>query len=145
MSLESGPYTIRNGGRAIGRAQREDRSLRPKGVFVLPPDVEPPVFDIEKLDSGNYTIKAKGAPTTQINNLVFALLIEEERAEKWQIVHIPQHGRHKYIIQANDQVNGWVAPEDPEQQILSRPLIIFPSEPPQYPPNEIFEIIPVYN
>ncbi|EEB87837.1 hypothetical protein MPER_14650, partial [Moniliophthora perniciosa FA553] len=80
------------------------------------------------------------APTANLDNLVFALLIEQERAEKWRIEAIPQHGKNRFIIQAENQADGWVAPQEAEQQIMCRPLIIFPSEPPQYPPNEIFEI-----
>ncbi|KAJ3835256.1 hypothetical protein F5878DRAFT_693308 [Lentinula raphanica] len=36
---------------------------------------------------------------------------------------------------------GWVAPENPDEQILCRVLIMFPSYPPRYPPNEVFEIV----
>uniref|UniRef100_A0A0W0FIJ0 Serine protease inhibitor n=1 Tax=Moniliophthora roreri TaxID=221103 RepID=A0A0W0FIJ0_MONRR len=141
MSLEPGLYFIRNGDRAIGRLPQEDDSLEPKAVYVLPDIVERPNFEIKKIDSDNYTIVALGTPngpTAQIDNKVYALLEEQDRAEKWRIVHVPQHGENSYIIRTDDQGRSWFAPEGAEQQIRCRPFM------PPVPPNEIFEIIRLF-
>ncbi|THU89591.1 hypothetical protein K435DRAFT_677610, partial [Dendrothele bispora CBS 962.96] len=82
------------------------------------------------------------APTANIDNLVFALLINEDEAEEWRIEAVPQHGENRYIITTQDQQNGWVAPDTLEEQINCKPLVVMQSLPPQYPPTEVFEIIP---
>ncbi|KAF8645996.1 hypothetical protein AX16_007422 [Volvariella volvacea WC 439] len=143
MSLETGRYIIQNGDRGVGRNSTEDRSLLPKRVIVLPPGVRDPDWVIEKVGSDSYIIKARGAPTANVENLVFALLIEEGKAEKWKIEAVPQHGPNRYIIQTHNCNEGWVAPEEPYEQIKCQPLIATKSLPPQYLPTEVFEIVRV--
>ncbi|KAK7047233.1 hypothetical protein VNI00_006899 [Paramarasmius palmivorus] len=141
MSLESGLYIIRNIDKAVGRKQAEDRSLLPKRVVVLPPSVEDPKWEIQKEDSNRYILKVQGAPTANIDRLVFALLQDEESAEKWRIEAVPQHGENRYIITTQDQNEGWVAPEETDDQVKCQPLVATKSLPPQYLPTEVFEIV----
>ncbi|KAF5366264.1 hypothetical protein D9758_005808 [Tetrapyrgos nigripes] len=140
--LQSGTYVVRNGDFEVGRNLREDRTLLPKPV-VLGPDVQGTTLEIEQIGSegNNYLIKARGAPTANINNLVSALLTNEETAEEWRIEAVPQHGENRYIITTQDQEEGWVAPDEPGAQINCKPLISTKSFPPMYLPTEVFEIV----
>ncbi|THU82753.1 serine protease inhibitor [Dendrothele bispora CBS 962.96] len=143
MSLESGIYTIRNRDNNVGRSLTEDRSLGPKRILLLPQDVKPEEikWEIEKLDHNSYTLKIRDAPTANIDNLVFALLINKGEAEKWRIEAVPQHGENRYIITTQDKKDGWVAPDAPDEQIICKPLTATKSQPPQYLPTEFYEIV----
>ncbi|KAJ3711018.1 hypothetical protein C8R42DRAFT_728952 [Lentinula raphanica] len=62
---------------------------------------------------------------------------------KWIVERAEVQGDNSYIIRSSVYGSplGWVAPENPDEQILCRVLIMFPSYPPRYPPNEVFEIV----
>ncbi|KAF8643025.1 hypothetical protein AX16_009269 [Volvariella volvacea WC 439] len=140
MTLPSGMYIIRNGRHTVGRNHTEDASLLPKGVVLLPEGIQTPKWVVDNRGDG-YILKADGDPTAPIDKLLFALLMEQERAEKWKVQHVPQLGLRSYIILTHDEREGWIAPEEPNEQIQCRPLIVMPTDPPQYPPNEVFEFI----
>ena len=42
-------------------------------------------WDLERLDNGRYKLSARGAPTGAIDRLLFAFLIEGDKAEEWVI------------------------------------------------------------
>ncbi|KIJ56044.1 hypothetical protein M422DRAFT_150632 [Sphaerobolus stellatus SS14] len=141
MSLEAGTYIIRNGNNSVGRSLLEDLSLFPKPVVLLPPSVTAEDTKINKTDSNGYVIKFRGAPSASIDHRVVALLSEGEEAGQWRIKAVPQHGPNRYIITTQDQDDGWVAPNDPYEQLMCKPLIASLSLPPRYLPNSVFEIV----
>jgi hypothetical protein len=64
-------------------------------------------------------------------------LIEEEKAEEWIITKQERSGQ--YTIEKADRRAGWVAQTDLEDpQIAVRILIVGPSFPPFYPPNQLW-------
>ncbi|KAK7448421.1 hypothetical protein VKT23_013684 [Stygiomarasmius scandens] len=140
MPLESGTYTIRSCEFNIGRPLAEDRSLLPKRIVVLPEE-QTSVWEIEKISTDTYFLKNQNSPTGNIDNKVAALLIMQEDAVKWRIEAIPQHGHNRYIIITEDRSKGWVASDEPFEQVKCQPLIVGPSVPPFYPQTEIFEIV----
>jgi hypothetical protein len=50
-------------------------------------------WHIERLENGRYKIYARGAPTAAIDGLLYALLVDEEKAEEW-IITKPRNGEH---------------------------------------------------
>jgi len=146
MFLESGQYQIASAlgdGILVGRRLAEDRSLRPKAVVTLPRGSPPPhPWQILKQDNGSYILRAAGAPTAAINDKLFAILLDQPEPTQWKIVPSERDGKGAYIVTKFDSPDGWVATE-PEQgswgeQISVKPLIVGPSEPPFYPPTEVF-------
>lgn len=53
---------------------------------------KPLQWELERLYNGRYKIKARGAPTGERNNLLYAYLIDAEEAEEWIITKREQHG-----------------------------------------------------
>ncbi|KAF8657092.1 hypothetical protein AX16_002279 [Volvariella volvacea WC 439] len=142
MPLTSGIYTIKNQDKPVGRYFVEDLSLLPKRVLLLPDRIpEIPRWIVEDKGNKSYILRALGAPTGKYKDSVYAFLIQEEDAEKWRVEPVEHLGPNKYIITTNDGSGGWVAPEETENSIAVRPLIVGPSFPPFYPPNEVFEFI----
>ncbi|KAJ3798342.1 serine protease inhibitor [Lentinula aff. detonsa] len=139
MSLETGRYLIHHGDKVVSRRFAEDRSLNPKRIDLLEPSDREVTWIIEKSGDG-YLLSNRGAPTAHIKDNVFALLIEQEQATKWTIEAVSQHGKDGYIIKTSDG-KGWVAPENVNEQIIYRTLIVGPSHPPTFPGNQIFQII----
>ena len=102
LTTGTGTYYILNEGTFAGRNLREDRSLLPKGVY-CPTDVAEaqlvsslyamaathsdlfnlPQFKLIALPNGRFKILARGASTGELNKLLYAFLIDEERAEEW--------------------------------------------------------------
>ncbi|KAJ4473845.1 serine protease inhibitor [Lentinula aciculospora] len=139
MSLETGRYLIHHGDKVVSRRFAEDRSLRPKRIDLLDPSDREITWIIEK-SGDEYILNNRGAPTAHIEDNVFALLIHQESATKWIIEAVPRHGKNAYIIKTSDG-KGWVAPDKVGEQIIYRPLIVGPSEPPTFPLNQVFQII----
>lgn len=46
---------------------------------------KPLQWELERLYNGRYKLKTRGAPTGERNNLLYAYLIEQDRAEEWII------------------------------------------------------------
>ncbi|KAF9522271.1 hypothetical protein CPB83DRAFT_864714 [Crepidotus variabilis] len=143
--LNSGRYFIKSAGadKFVGRARVEDRSLNPKRVILRAEDGETPVFELK--DQGKtFEIVIGGGSAASINDKVSAVLMPEEPAQQWIIEEVPQSGSNKYLIMDSQKDGGWVLPDDaPETQLVVRPLIATKSLPPQYPPNQVWEIVPV--
>ncbi|KAK6542038.1 hypothetical protein TWF694_007809 [Orbilia ellipsospora] len=143
MSLESGTYTIRNkiNNNPVGRFIVEDRSLLPKRVLSLPQDnrSELPVWKIEKSKSDSYRLKARGGVTTAIDNMLFALLLEEEgllSPSEWRLVPHPEHGPDVYNIVTPDTGYGWTVTGEDMAQIEVVPIL--PNA-----PTSLFEVVPL--
>ena len=103
-ALPTGEYYIRNEGTFAGRNLREDKSLRPKKVY-CPTDISEaqlvsnlysmaathsdlfnlPQWQLEALPNGRYKLLARGSATGELNKLLFAFLVDVERAEEWII------------------------------------------------------------
>ncbi|KAJ3790415.1 serine protease inhibitor [Lentinula aff. detonsa] len=144
MSLETGRYIIISGDYAVGRHFPEDRSLLPKGIFLIPKDWETNwVFEKSGNQQNEYTITSNGSPTAHIDGAVVALLTELFSVTKWIVEAVPQHGHNAYIITTPEHDQGWVSSEEVGQQILVKPLIATHSLPPQYLRNGVFQIIKV--
>jgi len=147
MSLQAGAFTITSVSSKlpVGRSEREDLSLNPKRIITLPQGVQPPIWEVQRVESGNYILKARGNPTATFDRLLWAVLLDQPRPSEWKITARPQAGPNTFTIElANSNGEGWVVPGDtPEQQVTVRPLIIGPSEPPFFPPTELFLIRPL--
>ncbi|KIK55782.1 hypothetical protein GYMLUDRAFT_175073 [Collybiopsis luxurians FD-317 M1] len=131
-------WVILNNGRYVGRPLHEDKSLNPKPIMILPRDAKP-----EEI-GGNHIAKIRGAPTAPgfppvPGDMVFALLVDKDKAERWQFVSVPQHGENRFIIVGNDH-KGWIAPQEEYEPINYNHLLVIPTDPPRYTPNEVFEI-----
>ncbi|KAJ3756394.1 serine protease inhibitor [Lentinula raphanica] len=142
MALETGLYIIKNADKIVGRALAEDLSLRPRRIILAESDNKS-IWVIEKLDNDTYKFISEGSPTTHFDHKVFGLLLEHDKATKWHVIPVSQHGDNAYLITDTDLKGGWVAPEHVGEQIIFRPLIVQPSEPPRYPGNQVFNIIKV--
>jgi len=142
--LPTDQYYIRNENTFAGRNRREDRSLNPKGVF-CPTDSDPELWELVALTNGHYTLKARGASTGEINKLLYAFLIDEDRAEEWVITKRETTSpRALYTIEKASGYGGWVAQKDSDNpQIAVRPLIVAPTYPPTFPSNELWNIQPL--
>ncbi|KIK55793.1 hypothetical protein GYMLUDRAFT_248386 [Collybiopsis luxurians FD-317 M1] len=142
-------WVILNNGRYVGRPLKEDKTFNPKPIRILPKDAKPDEisWELEGDHIGGYIAKIRGAPTApgfppEPNDKVFALLGDQDKAEKWHFVPVPQHGLNQFIIVGHDQSDGkgWVAPQEVGEQINYKLLIVQPSYPPRYPSSEVFEI-----
>jgi hypothetical protein len=49
------------------------------------PVCKPLQLHLERLHNGRYKISSRNAPTADINKLLYALLINKEKAEEWHI------------------------------------------------------------
>ncbi|PIL29899.1 hypothetical protein GSI_07809 [Ganoderma sinense ZZ0214-1] len=148
MSLESGQYIITSafGGYGIGRRTIEDRSLMPKGIYVLPQDAESP-WHVERLEDGTYKLKNKGdlVGSSIIGQLLAFLLpggeigatmnwtfrpdVKSGNPDAWVITEVGGHGR------------AWSVPDSNLHDIphvVVKPLAVGLSEPPTFPPTEVF-------
>jgi hypothetical protein len=100
--LPTDQYYIINQGSFAGRPKHEDLSTRPKKVycpndgqdlasalFLTSPShsnrFKPLQFHIEHLKDDHYLISANGAPTKEIDHLLYALVAHKETADEWII------------------------------------------------------------
>ncbi|EDR02671.1 uncharacterized protein LACBIDRAFT_332177 [Laccaria bicolor S238N-H82] len=92
-----------------------------------------------------YTVKAGGAPAFSKNRQVFASLFEGvDEGVRWCLTNAPDVGKDVYIIDNPVTKDGWVLPENEAgTQVACGLLIVGPSEPPFFPPNQLWIITPV--
>ncbi|EGX43139.1 hypothetical protein TWF173_008893 [Orbilia oligospora] len=140
--LSSGLYSITTvDDLTVGRNSREDRSLRPKPVYALPPSETGPntIWQIDQVKDNEYILKCHGAPTAVHDHRLYAVLTDEPPPTPWKIEKQAQGGYT--IIKADGNGIGWVVSfEDGEEKpIAVRPLIVQPSYPPRFPPTELFK------
>ncbi|KAI0088752.1 proteinase inhibitor [Irpex rosettiformis] len=142
MSIADGLYQIfcAADNVPIGRALAEDLSLLPKRVITLPPDAAPTrPWIVIKNPNDTFTIKVADAPTAEIDGKLFGVLLDSPPPTEWKLTPIERNGPDAYIVTTSDLVKGWVVPDvEPQNQIDVRPLIVGLSEPPFYPPTEVF-------
>ncbi|KAJ2911343.1 hypothetical protein MD484_g9071, partial [Candolleomyces efflorescens] len=149
MSLESGTYKITNNA-TNGPVGAEGSSGTLTKVVSFPSDHEAkaPLWKLTKLSDGNYQlVQAQGA-AVEIGNLLFVANRNVfPNHATWKIEHVSHLGDDAYIItsaNAGGRSLGWVVTKPiPFSQVSVRPLIVVPSFPPQYPPNEVFTIVRV--
>jgi len=141
--LSSGQYYIRCEDVFAGRNLAEDFSLLPKRVL-CPTDTKPDLWEIERLHNGRYKLSVRKDPVGTIDNLLFAFLMEKEKADEWIITKRKQVGpRALFTIERADGL-GWVKSTNVEEpQVGVRHLIILPSDPPQFIPTELWNIQPL--
>jgi len=143
-NLPTGQYCIRNGDAFADRNRAEDLSLNPKEVFCPTDDPDSQLWDLVALPNCHYILKARGAPTGVLHKHLYAFLVDEA-PEQWVITQ-RESAEHlaQYTIENASQTAGWVAEKGAERpQIAVRPLIVGPSEPPHFPPNELWNIQPL--
>jgi len=143
--LPSGQYFILNDKLFAGRNFREDKSIMPKRVFCPTDHDEPELWQIRALPNGRYKLSARGAPTGARNGLLLAFLLDDQGPEEWVITKrkVDDSDRSLYTIETANRNAGWIAlrdEADPPNQIAVRPLIVGPSFPPFFPPNELWNI-----
>jgi len=144
--LPTDQYYILNDETFAGRNYIEDKSLGPKKVACPTDSNDPDLWTIEQLPNGRYRIKARGAPTGVVRGLLFAFLADIDKAEEWIITLrkvVDDKHRRLYTIQKGNNSGGWIKQEGGNPQIAVRPLIIGPSVPPFFPPNELWNIQPL--
>ncbi|KAJ3851788.1 serine protease inhibitor [Lentinula lateritia] len=144
MSLSTGLYTIQNGDNIVA-----DRSLLPKKIVLSPSgsnstSLKNPAMAVTNISSRVTVLQLRTLRTT--------ILMDVGEITNWIVEPVPQHGENSYIdlltplllgITTPDRTSGWVAPTEIDEQIACRPLIVMPTFPPRYPPNEVFEITEV--
>ncbi|KAJ3818097.1 serine protease inhibitor [Lentinula raphanica] len=133
MSIEPGKYIIRCGDNNVS-------GYDGKVVLGGPPSIW--VFDRpgDSDDRREYIITNQdGDSVANIDGR----LESSSDTTKWIVERAEVQGDNSYIISSSVYGSplGWVAPENTNEQILCRVLITFPSYPPRYPPNEVFEIV----
>jgi len=146
MSLDNGVYIITSkaSGNPVSRYPIETLVLEPKQVFVLPPGLQALPLIVKNSNDG-HQILAGGAPTGVLKQKVYAFLLGEQ-SEDWVITAQPQHGDNVYTIETKDRSTGWVVnggSDDDRNEIAVHPLIVGLSDPPFFPPNQLFTFIRV--
>ncbi|THH33048.1 hypothetical protein EUX98_g1124 [Antrodiella citrinella] len=149
-TLKPGSYMIESllNGNAVHRFPTEDHSLLPKAIFLLSKGVQGHGFwDVKRTNDGGYILAANRSPVATIDGKLFAILLDMPPPQVWDIKLSERDGPDCFIIAERYSPRGWVANADADDdelnQISVRPLIIGPSYPPFYPPNEVFKFIRV--
>ena len=94
--------------------------------------------------SGTCTLYAGQAPLGVVDDRLFAFLGEDERVERWVVTPVPQHGENAVIIETHDRSAGMLLPDErPGTQVAVTPMIVGTSEPPSFPPNEVWIATPL--
>ncbi|ESK87036.1 serine protease inhibitor [Moniliophthora roreri MCA 2997] len=141
MPLKTGYYYIQN--RKQYLAAPEEVEIIPRRVIVLPGGAqETPKWYVEGKGDNKYTITIDKARTRAIEDKVFAVTVEGPEPEVWYIIPDERGGKNSYVITTSERYRGWVAPDEPFGQIMCQELIVGPSFPPFYPPNETFQFSP---
>jgi len=126
----------------IGRGL-EDRSLLPKYIKTV--DRNLPYSQVQWLvrsaGDGLYILQVGRSPTAQIDQNLFAILLDDPPPTKWKIDYQPQHDA--YTISSADNYQGWWASADVDSKVGVRPLIVSPSIPPYYPKSELYKFQPL--
>jgi hypothetical protein len=94
--------------------------------------------------SGPVTLHVGGAQLGVLDNQLVAFLVPPIRAEEWIITPVPQHGENAVVVEKADRSAGWVLPDQQAgTPVAVTPLIAGVSEPPHFPPNEVWLIAPL--
>ncbi|KAK6533543.1 hypothetical protein TWF694_002481 [Orbilia ellipsospora] len=136
--LEAGSYSIKSSSldAFIGLDPDSNDSFA-----ALPLGAPPAKWQISPMGDNKFRIESNGFLAAEKSNELKAV---SDGEPAWIIDAISHHGPNLYIIlSAEDGGRGWCAGYEPGESIKARPLLIGPSLPPFYPPNERFEIVPV--
>ncbi|KAI1784708.1 hypothetical protein LXA43DRAFT_194181 [Ganoderma leucocontextum] len=152
MALESGKYTILSkvDGAPVGRRLAEDRSLLPKGIYKLPKDLEADIviWDVEKLENGNYKFKAIGDVVGAIDGRLFAILLEDQvvdAATEWTLQRDERDTQgNAFVVTRAGHQDGWAVPTDDNEQIVIKPILAGLTIPPTYSPTQVFVFNKLY-
>ncbi|KAK6529348.1 hypothetical protein TWF281_008525 [Arthrobotrys megalospora] len=141
MSLETGRYYIQGISQhnPVGRHHVEDRSLLPKRVLSLPPDMggQSSAWIVEKTGNETYRMKARDTYTGVIDHKLYAFLLPDPQPTDWVIKAHPEHGQNVYSIETMSG-EGWTSTaEDENAESLSQIEI----RPVQDSPNQLFELV----
>ncbi|KAG9007459.1 hypothetical protein FRB93_007874 [Tulasnella sp. JGI-2019a] len=116
MSLIPGTYII--------KSKMNDLYIGPNNgaVISLPPGTEAPRID------GKWAANDDGK-----------LAVTNDLSVLWRITNDERNGPGAFVIGRTDGPEGWVmSEEEPGNQVAVRILIVAPSWPPFYPPNEVW-------
>ncbi|KAM5542236.1 hypothetical protein V8D89_004109 [Ganoderma adspersum] len=147
MALENGKYTIisKLDDGSVGRRPVEDRSGKPKGVFKLAKDMGPfvTIWDVEKLENGNYRLKANNGTVGAHEGLLWAIIMEDQVAHATDIEWTLQRDErdpdgNAYVVMLAGKQEGWVAPTGEDEQIAVKPILAGLTIPPTFSPSEVF-------
>ncbi|TEB34470.1 hypothetical protein FA13DRAFT_1482904 [Coprinellus micaceus] len=143
MVLQSGLYTIttKEKGQPIGNTHSIGPSER-KNALSLPHGTDAK-WQITKEHDDSYTMRLQSNDTAAVNvdSQVF-LEYPARHSNTWKIEPQFHQGENTHIIlTADGSQDGWAASDD--SRVLIKPLIMGPSVPPFFPPNELFVITPV--
>ncbi|EPS38919.1 hypothetical protein H072_7306 [Dactylellina haptotyla CBS 200.50] len=145
--LATGTYVITSvsTGLEVARAPAEDKSLLPKKVVLLPAGVQGAAWYVVRNYDGIYTLQNKSAPVVDIDDKLFAQLMEQDPPlqTRWRISSVNWQGADQWIVENLARTDGWLldsntGPTVAYKQIDVGPLIANLSLPPQYPANERF-------
>ncbi|KAI6108831.1 hypothetical protein EDD16DRAFT_62378 [Pisolithus croceorrhizus] len=114
----------------------------PARVILLRPEVLPHQFMVEQVHGKNNTYVIENTRGQDDRVFDFA----NEPAEEWVICHREFQDAYTIERRCEPERTGeplaWTAPPDDEsvasRQILLRPLILEPSNPPRFPPSQLF-------
>src|SRR5262245_20836443 len=74
-----------------------------------------------------------------LDNELYAFLIPPIRVDEFIITPVPQHGENAVIIETADRATGLLLPgAETGTHVAVGPLIAGRSEPPHFPPNEVW-------
>ncbi|KAF8869996.1 hypothetical protein BD779DRAFT_1582658 [Infundibulicybe gibba] len=161
--LPNGEYAIKCQlrGQFVGRAKNEDHSTRPKPIITIPGPRDHVPWFVRSVGGNKYILSISEGRTAPLGGNVYAIIEGGPKPEEWIIERQKQSGLFTWVscfvgpastnlipvvrIESSDRRGGWVLPQDaaPEgTQVDFHPLIIGPSEPPFFPPTELWEFIP---
>ncbi|KAK6541422.1 hypothetical protein TWF694_007233 [Orbilia ellipsospora] len=158
VNIDPGRYKVSSllpEGHVIGRRRAEDKSYRPKEIVQLQEDVElqsHQIWEIEKAseDMELYTIKCGGAIVGAIGDKLFAFLQlqDGQKPPIWQIRKAQAQEGYILVNFSDDALyrgeEGWMIwHNEVDEQIIVRPLVIVPTEPPRFPENQLFRFDPL--
>ncbi|THH28735.1 hypothetical protein EUX98_g5439 [Antrodiella citrinella] len=146
FTLKPGKYIITSvlSNNGIGRYSREDMSLLPKNIYHLTSDQKPAVWDVNMSGDG-YILTANGPGRSGhaacIDDKLFAVLLDFPAPDRWRIIPSGSDGPGCYVIAQTTGRSGWVVEGNADDltQIVLKPLLMTPSEPPHYPPFQVFK------
>ncbi|KAG9013673.1 hypothetical protein FRB94_001235 [Tulasnella sp. JGI-2019a] len=130
MSLIPGTYII--------KSKMNDLYIGPNNgaVISLPPGTEAPRWQVEQSGNGTYVVKIDGKWAANDDG---KLAVTSDLSVLWRITNDERNGPGAFVIGRTDGPEGWVmSEEEPGNQVAVRILIVAPSWPPFYPPNEVW-------
>lgn len=151
--LKSGAYFITTAlpsNAFIGRKLVDDKAVA-EGLYAsharkllpvvrLPEDSQDIAWDFQELERRKFILRSRGAPTTIVDGGVGALIVASPPPTLWTITPAVGNGDGMFVIQTEDGTGGWVVTGDePDSPVELHPLTPSKTQPPVYPPNQVFK------